>query len=127
MYSGSVSGPLAWASSKISCPKYFSSLSALALLKSMRSCNVFGYRAAVFCSRYAAMSCLNSYCSAVFSSSYAGSIGMFAGSTITAPSLRSRLTVLSMITSVSGLMPVLPSRQTPIRAPFSEFAFRYLV
>ena len=44
-------------------------------------------------------------------------MGMSAGSTIVAPSAFSRVMVVSMIASVSGLTPKLPARQTPIRAP----------
>ena len=36
---------LDWAISKISCPKHFSSSTAWALLKSIRSCSVFGWSA----------------------------------------------------------------------------------
>ena len=81
-YAGSVSGPRPAAARNISWPNYCSSCVACALSKAIRSCEGLRIpRRRVVC-RYCAMSCLNSYSSAVFSGSYAASIGMLAGSTM---------------------------------------------
>ena len=114
---------MAWASSKISCLKNGISMSACALLNSIRPARSAGCgpgRPA----RYALMSCLNSVSSAGNSLlSESASPGSTTLSTTVAPLARRTAIVASSAAVASGWL-LVAARHTPIRLPRNAFGFR---